>query len=161
MPSPAVSTSQEARRGEHHRVNQDGDEQMREINVVFRGSMSITSKTQGKKLEQEISLAQGIEAGRRMRWSDIDISFGPQDHPDTELSDRNLSFMVKLPIDRYKVAKRLINNGASLNLIMRKIFIEMGLNMKDLTLVQDTFHRIILGQSSTPIGCIDLKVSCG
>jgi hypothetical protein len=49
--------------------------------------MSIISKTQGKKLEREISLAQRIEPGRRMRWSDIDISFGPQDHPDTELSD--------------------------------------------------------------------------
>jgi hypothetical protein len=37
-------------------VAQD-DEQMGEINVIFRGSMSITSKTQGKKLEQEINLA--------------------------------------------------------------------------------------------------------
>jgi hypothetical protein len=30
---------------------------MREINVIFGGSMLITSKTQGKKLEWEISLA--------------------------------------------------------------------------------------------------------
>jgi hypothetical protein len=59
-----------------------------------------------------------------MRWSDVDISFGPQDHPNTELFDRNLSFVVKLPIKRHKVAKTLINNGASLNLIMRKTFIE-------------------------------------
>jgi hypothetical protein len=71
---------------------------MEEINMIFGGSMSIASKTQGKKLEREISLAQHIEPGRMMRWSDVDISFGPQDHPDTELSDRNLSFMVKLPI---------------------------------------------------------------
>jgi hypothetical protein len=34
---------------------------MGEINMVFRGSMSISSKTQGKKLEREISLAQRIE----------------------------------------------------------------------------------------------------
>jgi hypothetical protein len=27
--------------------------------------------------------------------------------------------------------------------------------------MHDTFHRIILGHSSIPIGCIDLKVSCG
>jgi hypothetical protein len=59
-----------------------------------------------------------------MRWSDVDISFRPQDHPNTELFDRNLSFVVKLPIKRHKVAKTLINNGASLNLIMRKTFIE-------------------------------------
>jgi hypothetical protein len=78
-----------------------------------------------------------------MRWSGVDISFGAQDHPDTELSDQNLSFVVKLPIGRHKVAKMLIDNEASLNLIMRKTSIEMGLNLKDLTPVQDTFHKII------------------
>jgi hypothetical protein len=106
---------------------------MGEIYMIFRGSLSIASKTQGKKLEQEISLAQCIEPERMMRWSDIDISFEPQDHIDTELSDRILSFVVKLPIRWHKVAKTLIDNGASLNLIMRKTFIEMGLNLKDLT----------------------------
>jgi hypothetical protein len=95
--------------------------------------MPIVLKTQGKKLEREISLAQRIEPMRRMRWSNVDISFGPQNHPDTKLSDQNLPFMVKLPIGRHKVAKTLINNGASLNLITRKTFIKMGFNLKDLT----------------------------
>jgi hypothetical protein len=161
MSPPATPMPQEAHQGEHRRVDQDGDEQMGEINVIFGGSMSITSKSQGKKLEREISLAQRIKPGRRMRWSDVDISFEPQDHPDTELSDQNLSFMVKLPIGRHKVAKMLIDNGASLNLIMRKPFIKMGLNLKDLTSVHDMLHKVIPGQSSTPVECIDLEVSCG
>jgi hypothetical protein len=59
--------------------------------------------------------------------------------------------VVKLLIRRYNVAKTLIDNGASLNLIMRKTFIEMDLNLKDLTLIHDTFHGIIPWQSSTPI----------
>jgi hypothetical protein len=84
-----------------------------------------------------------------------------RDHPDIELSDRNLPFIVKIPIGRHKVAKTLIDSGASLNLMMRKTFIEMGLNLADLTPVHDTFYRIISGQSSTPIGRIDLEVSCG
>jgi hypothetical protein len=134
---------------------------MGEINVIFRDSMSLASKTQGKKLQCEISLAQCIEPGRRMRWSDIDISFGPEDHSDIELSDRNLSFIVKIPTGCHKVAKTLIDSGASLNLMMRKTFIEMDLNLADLTLVHDTFHGIISGQSSTPIGRIDLEVSYG
>jgi hypothetical protein len=134
---------------------------MGEINMIFRGSMSITLKTQGKKLEREISLTQCIEPGRRMRWFDVDISFGPQDHPDTKLSDQNLPFVIKLPIGQYKVAKTLIDNGASLNFIMRKTFIETGLNLKELTPVQDTFYGIIPGQSSIPIGRIDLEVTCG
>jgi hypothetical protein len=47
--------------------------------------------------------------------------------------------VVKLSIGRHKVTKTLIDNGASLNLIMRKTFIEMGLNLKDLTLYTTRF----------------------
>jgi hypothetical protein len=120
---------------------------MGEIDVIFRGSMSIASKTQENKLEQKIILAQCIEPGRKMKWSEMDITFGPEDHPETKLSKMNLPFVVKLPIGQHKVVKTLINNGASLNLIMRKTFIEMALNLKDLTPVHDTFHVVILGQS--------------
>jgi hypothetical protein len=55
----------------------------------------------------------------------------------------------------------MIDSGASLNLLMRRTFIEMGLSLAFLTPVQDTFHGIISGQSSMPIGRIDLEVSCG
>jgi hypothetical protein len=134
---------------------------MAEISMIFGGGMSIISKTQGKKLQWEISLAQRIEPGRRMRWSDVNISFGPEDHLNTELSERNLPFVIKNPIGRHRVAKTMIDSGASLNLLMRRTFIEMGLSLDDLTPVQDTFHGIIPGQSSTPIGRIDLEVSCG
>jgi hypothetical protein len=102
---------------------------MVKINVIFGGSMSNTSKTHGKKLQREISLAQQIEPGRRMRWFDDYISFGPEDHPDMELSERNLSLIIKIPIGRNKVIKTLIDSGASLNLMMRKTFIEMGLKL--------------------------------
>jgi hypothetical protein len=115
---------------------------MGEINVVFGCNMSITSKTQGKKLQRGISLAQHIEPGRRMRWSDTDISFRLEDHLDTQLSDRNLPFIIKILIGWRKVAKTLIDSGASLNLMMRKTLIEMGLNLAKLTLMHDTFHGI-------------------
>jgi hypothetical protein len=95
-----------------------------------------------------------------MRWFDDYILFGPEDHPDTKLSERNLPLVVKIPIGRHKVAKTLIDSGASLNLMTRKTFIEMSLKLSDLTPVHDTFHEIIPGQASTPIGRIDLKVSC-
>jgi hypothetical protein len=68
-----------------------------------------------------------------MRWSDVDISFGPEDHTDMKLSERNLSFVIKISIGQHKVAKTLIDSGASLNLVMRKTFIEMGINLADLT----------------------------
>jgi hypothetical protein len=86
MSLPAL-VAQEPRRGEHRRADPDNEDQMGEINVIFGGSMSITSKTQEKKLEWEISLAQCIEPGRKMKWSDVGISFRPEDHPETELSE--------------------------------------------------------------------------
>jgi hypothetical protein len=69
--------------------------------------------------------------------------------------------MVKLPIRRHKVVKTLVDNGPSLNFIMRKAFIEMGLNLSDLTPIHDMFPGVIPRQSSTSIGLIDLEVSCG
>jgi hypothetical protein len=75
-----------------------------------------------------------------MKWPDTDISFGQEDHPKIELSNQILPFMAKLPIRRHKVAKAMIDNGPSLNLIMRKIFIEMCLAHSDLTPIHDTFH---------------------
>jgi hypothetical protein len=48
---PLAPAAQEHRRGEHHRADPDNEYQMDEINVIFGGSLSIASKTQGKKLE--------------------------------------------------------------------------------------------------------------
>jgi hypothetical protein len=46
VPPLAAPVTEEAHRGEHHQANHlDDDEQMGEINVIFRGSMSIASKT--------------------------------------------------------------------------------------------------------------------
>jgi hypothetical protein len=111
--------------------------------------MSIASKTQGKKLEREISLAQRIEPGRKMKWSDIDMSFRPEDHPEIELFERNLPFVAKLSIGRHKVANTLVDNGASLNLIMRNNFIEMGLNLSNLT--QYMTCSMVLSWDSRPL----------
>jgi hypothetical protein len=86
---------------------------------------------------------------------------GPEDHPETDLSNQNLRFVVKISIGRHKVTKTLVDNGASLNLVMRKTFIEMGLNLTDVTPVHYMFHDVILGLSYTPIGRIDLEVFCG
>jgi hypothetical protein len=59
MPPPTALTPQDACQGIHHRANpHNDDQQMGEINVIFRASMSITSKTQDKKLKREISLTQ-------------------------------------------------------------------------------------------------------
>jgi hypothetical protein len=154
MPPPAPGV-QEPRQGEHCRTDPDNEDPMGEINVIFGGSMSIVSKTQGKMLEREISLAQRIKPGRKMKWSNVNISFGPEDHTETELSEWNLCFVVKLSIGWHKVIKTLVDNGASLNFIMRKTFIEMSINLSNLTQIHDTFHGVIPGQSSTPIGCID------
>jgi hypothetical protein len=73
--------------------------------------------------------------------------------------DEHMTEINMIPIGWHKVAKILIDSGASLNLIMRKNFIEMGPNLSDLTPVHDTFHEVILGLASTPIGRIDLEVS--
>jgi hypothetical protein len=80
-----------------------------------------------------------------MMWSETDVSFGPKDHLETELSNWNLPFVVKLLIGNHKVTKTLIDNEASLNIITRKMFIEMGLSLSDLTSVHNILHGVIPG----------------
>jgi hypothetical protein len=70
--------AQEPRRGEHRWADPDNDDQLDEINVIFGCSMSIVSK------KNEVV--------------DTDISFVLEDHLETELSNRNLPFVVKLLI---------------------------------------------------------------
>jgi hypothetical protein len=96
-----------------------------------------------------------------MKWSETYISFDPDDHPKTDLSDRNLPFVVKLPIGKHKVDRTLIDNGARMNLIMCHTFIKMELKLGDLQPIRDTFHSVIPFLSSTPLGKIDLTVVCG
>jgi hypothetical protein len=45
---------------------------MDKINMIFGGSMSIASKTQGKKFKREISLAQRIEPEKE--WSGLTLT---------------------------------------------------------------------------------------
>jgi hypothetical protein len=52
---------------EQCRADANNEDHMEEINVIFEGSLSITSKTQGKKLKREISLAQCIEPDHKMK----------------------------------------------------------------------------------------------
>jgi hypothetical protein len=42
---PAPQAVQEEHRGELHRADTDNEDQMDEINVIFRGNLSIASKT--------------------------------------------------------------------------------------------------------------------
>jgi hypothetical protein len=65
------------------------------------GQLAHLLKDSGKEArererEREIRLAQRIVLERRMKWPETDISFGPKDHPEIELFNRNLPFMVKL-----------------------------------------------------------------
>jgi hypothetical protein len=73
----AQPVTQELHRREHRQADPDNEDQIDEINVIFGGCLSIASKTQGKKLEREINLAQCIEPDRRIMWFEVDISFGP------------------------------------------------------------------------------------
>jgi hypothetical protein len=79
-----------------------------------------------------------------MKWSDTYISFRPDDHPETELFNWNLPFVIKLLIGQHKVDKTMVDNGASLNLIMSKTFIEMGLNLAQGQILGNNKHREML-----------------
>ena len=88
-----------------------------EVNIVFGGSEARPSKIVYMKLEREV-LTTALTT-RRLEWWQQAITFGPKDHPNTELSYKNVSFVVKIPICQHNVAKTLLDSGSTLNLLMK------------------------------------------
>jgi hypothetical protein len=96
-----------------------------------------------------------------MRWSNVDISFGPHDHPDIELYDRNLLFVVKLLIGAAQCGQNTDQQWGLIESYHEENLHRDGPQSERLDSIHDTFHGVILGQLSTPIGCINLEVSFG
>lgn len=66
------------------------------------------SKTWCNKMETEFREAWSLEAeANLLKYREMVISFGPEDHPSTVLSNRNVSFIVKVPIGKFNVTKTL------------------------------------------------------
>ena len=64
--------------------------------MIFDGSEARPSKTVYKKLERELLTADPTT--QRVEWWQQAIMFGPENHPKSKLSNRNLLFVVKIPI---------------------------------------------------------------
>ena len=95
------------------------------VNMIFSGSEARPLKTQYKKLERKVLSATPVV--RYMEWWQHAITFGHEDHPTTKLNNRNLPFVVKMPIFQHNVAKTLIDSGSALNLLMKHTFEVMRL----------------------------------
>jgi hypothetical protein len=107
---PAKNAQVEQCRGEHRHAQDDDEEWFGDINMILSGSLVIASKAHGKKLKCKINLAQQLDPGRRLKWSEMEITFGPDNHLKIELTNRNLPLVAKIPINKFNVAKTLIDN---------------------------------------------------
>jgi hypothetical protein len=65
MPPPAVSVAQEPQQGEHHWANPpDDDEPMGEINVIFKGSMTMSYPVPRNRERSLHTCAQDVQITR-------------------------------------------------------------------------------------------------
>ena len=84
------------------------------------GSASLhTSHCQLKQWARDITATEpSLDAQRPLKWSSTPIIFDAEDHPDRTIAVGCLLLLVSPTIRNLKVAKMVVDGGASLNLIL-------------------------------------------
>ena len=132
----------------------------RTVAMIGGGSFACTSRRQFKTMRRELLAAvPSPEAGRRLKWSEVPITFDQRDHPDTVSTNGDLALVTSPTICNARVGRVLIDGGAALNLLSPKAF--QAIKAPDMQLEPS---RPIIGLTPGkvwPIGHISLPVTLG
>lgn len=99
------------------------------------------------------------EPPERRVWLEVDITFGPDDHPKAMMTSGALPMLCTPTISGVAVSKTLIDGGASLNVILVEAFDALRLPREQLA-PSKPFSGVVAG-SVVPVGRIRLPVAFG
>src|SRR4051812_14122702 len=97
---------------------------------------------------------------RYMHWSATNISCRREDHPSIMPNPGNYPLVVDALFATPKFSclfsRVLVDGGSNINILYKETLIKLGLTKRDLEHSRTTFHGIVLGLPSTPMGRIRL-----
>ena len=130
------------------------------ILVISGGSSSFSSRREVKLLRREIcAFQQGKAEVKRVKWSDVPITFDRDDMSGPDNSEGKIPLVVSPVIANKKVGRTLIDGGASLNLITPRVFKMLQCEESELKPARP-FLGVIPGEAQ-PLGRISLPVTFG
>ncbi|GJN37028.1 hypothetical protein PR202_gb25946 [Eleusine coracana subsp. coracana] len=135
-------------------------EPRKEVNFIFGGPDAYTSKRKQKLELREINSVEPATS-QYMRWSEMPITFDRSDHPKHLPKPGRYPLVLAATMKEVKFNRVLIDGGSSLDLIFTRTLQELGLSINDLQPSSSSFHGIVPGKTSVPIGQITLPVTFG
>jgi hypothetical protein len=124
------------------------------------GASLHSSHRQLKQWAREVNAVEpAVDSWKPLKWYHMPIIFDEEDHPDRTTVVGCLPLLVSPTIHNLKVMKMLVDGGAGLNLISRKVVSKLQIPDEELK-TTGTFQGINPGRSC-PKGKITLPVTFG
>jgi hypothetical protein len=96
-----------------------------------------------------------------LNWSEHPIGFDRSDHPPKIPRPGHHGLVLEAQIGGFTSKKVFMDGRSNLNLIYADMLRKIKIPMNDLLPMKTTFHGIVLGKPTYPLGVIHLDVICG
>jgi hypothetical protein len=96
-----------------------------------------------------------------LNWSEHPIGFDRSDHPPKIPRPGHHALVLEAQIGGFTSKKVFMDGGSSLNLIYADTLRKIKIPMDNLLPTETSFHRIVLGKPTYPLGAIHLDVIFG
>jgi hypothetical protein len=118
------------------------------------------SKKEQKNISRQVNLAISPSPATTeyLRWSKQTVGFNRADHPRKVPRLGHTSMVLKAQIRGYDVGRVFMNAGSGINLIYARTLKAMNISLEWLEPTDCSFHGIVPGSASYPLGKIELDV---
>jgi hypothetical protein len=116
-----------------------------------------------KKRKRQVFLAVNAPPAipEYLNWSEQSISFDRSDHPPQIPRPGHHALVLEAQIGRYTMKKVFMDGGSGINLIYANTLRKMKFPLENLLPSETSFHGIVPGKPTYPLGCVHLDVIFG
>jgi hypothetical protein len=153
-----------AKDGEAKKDGGDGDAggfpAVENVFLIFGGPTIDMSSRQRKRERHEVLAAEKAPPSF-LDWSEDDITFSREDHPNRIPNPGQYPLVVDPVIGNARFSKVLMDGGSSLNILYAHTLRLLGIGLDQLRPSTTPFHGVAPGKRVQPLGQIDLPVWFG
>jgi hypothetical protein len=153
-----------AKDGEAKKDRGDGDAgcfpAMENVFLIFGGPTVDMSSRQRKRERHEVLAAEKAPPSF-LDWSEDDITFSREDHPNRIPNPGQYPLVVDPVIGNARFSKVVMDGGNSLNILYAHTLRLLGIGLDQLWPSTTPFHGVAPGKRVQPLGQIDLPVWFG
>jgi hypothetical protein len=128
--------------------------------MIFGGRSAQLTTRQRKREHREVYVMEPVTPSF-LNWSEEAIMFGQDDHPKYIPNLGHYPLVIDPIISNARLTKVLMDRGSGLNILYTETLDLMGIDRSWLRADATSFHGVMLGHRTTPLGQIDLPICFG